>query len=276
MDVSWFRIVRPASRSTDRIGLLIEVEMDFASAVAVVNDARVEPAFVLIHSLLLGPRTWDPVAARLSAAGAATVVPSLLSVADAAPPFWPSVVDKLNYAVSQLPQGQPLVLVAHSNAGLFVPVIVHAAQRPVAECLFVDARLPLRTGPTPVASSERLSSLRAMATAGRLPQWTTWWHEDDIASLFPDEQTRSMVAAEQPRLPLSYYEQQIPVPDGWDNRPCGYLLFGPPYAPMAQESRERDWDVEHVPGRHLHQLVDPDTVTARIVAMTDRWSGSSN
>lgn len=79
------------------------------------------------------------------------------------------------------------------------------------------------------------------------------------------------VSAEQPRLPLSYYEQQIPVPGGWNNRPCGYLLFGPPYDRMAQEARERDWDVEQVPGRHLHQLVDPDTVAARIVAMTGRW-----
>ncbi|MBO0834236.1 MAG: alpha/beta hydrolase, partial [Actinobacteria bacterium] len=61
-------------------------------------------------------------------------------------------------------------------------------------------------------------------------------------------------------------------PDGWDNRRCGYLLFGPPYDHVAQDARERGWDVEHVPGHHLNQLVDPDTVTARIVAMSDRRS----
>jgi hypothetical protein len=240
------------------------------------NDGGVAPAFVLVHSLLLGPQTWASVAARLTASGAATVVPSLLGVADADPPFWPSVVDKVNYAVSQLPHGQPLFLVAHSNAGLFVPVIVDAARHPVAGCLFVDATLPLRTGPTPAASLERLELLRAKVTEGRLPQWTTWWDEDDVARLFPDEQTRLKVSAEQPRLPLSYYEQQIPVPDGWDHRPTGYLLFGPPYDHMAQESRERGWDVEHVAGHHLHQLVDPDMVTARIVAMTDRWGLSAS
>jgi hypothetical protein len=75
---------------------------------------------------------------------------------------------------------------------------------------------------------------------------------------------------------LSYYEQQIPVPAGWDDRPCGYLLFGPPYDYMAQESRERGWDVDQVPGGHLHQLVDPDGVTARIVAMTERWGSSAD
>jgi hypothetical protein len=229
----------------------------------------VDPAFVLVHSLLFGPLTWAPVAARLAASGAATVVPSLVGVADADdPPFWPRVADQVNDAVDALPPGQPVWLVAHSNAGLHVPVIVQAARRPVAGCLFVDASLPLRAGPTPAASPERLDVLRAMVTEGRLPRWTTWWDDDEVALLFPDPQTRSTVSAEQPRLPLSYYEQQIPVPEGWDDRPCGYLLFGPPYDRMARESRERGWDVDHVPGGHLHQLVDPDAVTARIVAMT--------
>ena len=233
-----------------------------------------DPAFVLVHSLLLGPSTWAPVAARLTASGAVTVVPSLLDVADAEPPFWPRVADTVNDAVSQLPPEQPVFLVAHSNAGLYVPVIVQAAQRPIAGCLFVDAGLPSRSGSTPAASPERLAFLRVKAIEGRLPQWTTWWDEDDVALLFPDPQTRSMVSAEQPRLPLSYYEQQIPVPAGWDDRPCGFLLFCPPYDRMAQESRERGWDVDRVPGHHLHQLVDPDTVTARLVAMTDGWASS--
>lgn len=239
-----------------------------------VNVGWVHPAFVLVHSLLLGPSTWAPVAARL---GAVTVVPSLVDVADADdPPFWPLVVAKVNDAVSQLPQGQPILLVAHSNAGLLVPVIVQAARRPVAGCLFVDASLPCPTGSTPAASPERLNHLRTMVTAGRLPQWTTWWNEEDVALLFPDPQTRSAVSAEQPRLPLSYYEQQIPVPAGWDRRSCGYLLFGPPYDRMAQEARDRGWDVDEVAGGHLHQLVDPDAVTARIVAMTERWRWSAD
>jgi pimeloyl-ACP methyl ester carboxylesterase len=233
----------------------------------------VDPAFVLVHSLLLGPLTWAPVAARLAALGAATVVPSLLDVADADPPFWPRVADRVNDAVSPLPPGQPVVVVAHSNAGLFVPVVVRAARRPVAGCVFVDASLPARVGPTPAATPERLEFLRSKAAGGRLPQWTTWWDEDDVARLFPDPQTRAAVSAEQSRLPLSYYEQRVPVPDGWDDRPCGYLLFGPPYDRVATEAGERGWDVDQVPGQHLHQLVDPDAVTARLVAMTGRWAG---
>ncbi len=80
-----------------------------------------------------------------------------------------------------------------------------------------------------------------------------------------------MVSAEQPRLPLSYYEQQIPVPVGWDDRPCGYVLFGSKYDRMAQQARERGRYVDQVSGGRLHQLVDPDMVAARIVAMTEKW-----
>lgn len=228
-------------------------------------------AFVLVHSLLLGPSTWAPVAARLTASGAAVVVPSLVDVADADPPFWPYVADKVAEGVSRLPANHPVFVVAHSNAGLLVPVIVHAARPSVAGCVFVDATLPSRSGPSPAASADRLSLLRTMANEGRLPPWTTWWDEDDLARLLPDQQTKSRISTEQPRLPLSYYEQLIPAPDGWDKRPCGYLLFGPPYDTIAGQARERGWDVDQVPGRHLHQLVDPDTVTRRIVAMTAGW-----
>jgi hypothetical protein len=237
----------------------------------VTEDEPVDAAFVLMHSPSVGPLTWAPVATRLTASGAVAVAPSLLGVADAGPPFWPSVAEIVSSATGQLPPGNPVVLVAHSNAGLFVPVVVEAIRRPVAGCLFVDAALPARSGPTPVAPRELLDFLGPKAADGRLPQWTAWWDESDVAPMFPDPRTRRVVSAEQPRLPLSYYEQQIPVPDGWDNTACGYLLFGPPYEQAAQDARERGWDFDHVPGLHLHQLVDPDTVTARIIAMANRW-----
>jgi hypothetical protein len=235
----------------------------------------VDRAYVLVHSPSVGPSTWAPVATRLNGFGAATVVPSLVDVADAGPPFWPRVAETVGGAVEQLPPNQPVVLVAHSNAGLFVPVSVQMAPRPVVGCLFVDAALPARSGPTAVVSPEQLDLLRPKVTGGRLPQWTAWWDEADVAPMFPDAQTRTVVSAEQPRLPLSYYEQQVPVPDGWDSRPCGYLLFSPPYEEAAQDARERGWNVDHVPGLHLHQLVDPETVTGRIIAMSDRWWSSA-
>jgi hypothetical protein len=242
-----------------------------AAATGVIDGGPVNMAFVLVHSPSVGPLTWAPVATRLKASGAVAVVPSLVDVADAGPPFWPRVAETVGGAVEQLPADQPVVLVGHSNAGLFLPVIVEATTRPVAGCLFVDAALPSRSGPTPVAPPELLGFLRRKVTGGRLPQWTAWWDEADIAPMFPDPQTRVSVSTEQPRLPLSYYEQHVPVSEGWDKRSCGYLLFSPPYEEAAQDARERGWDVDQVPGRHLHQLVDPETVTGRITAMSERW-----
>jgi hypothetical protein len=232
-------------------------------------------AFVLVHSPSVGPLTWRPVATRLSAAKAMAVVPSLLDVADTRPPFWPAVVEVVSRAIDLLPPDRPAVVVTHSNAGLFMPVIVEAAPRRVAGSLFVDAALPSRSGPSAVAPPELLDFLRPKVTGGRLPQWTEWWDESDVAPMFPDAQTRRAVSAEQPRLPLSYYEQLVPTPSGWDNRPCGYLMFSPPYEPMAEDARERGWEVEHVPGEHLHQLVDPEAVTDRIIAMSERWGSSA-
>jgi hypothetical protein len=229
-----------------------------------------EPAFILVHSPSVGPLTWTPVARRLTESGRVAVVPSLVDVGDAGPPFAPRVAELVGEAIEELPVNQPVWLVAHSNAGLFVPVIVEASTRPVAGCIFVDAAIPARSGATPVAPPDLLDFLKTKVTDGRLPQWTSWLDEADVAPMFPDASTRASISAEQPYLPLSYYEQSVPVPDGWDRGSCGYLLFGPPYDEVAEDARERGWHMDHVPGQHLHQIVDPDTVTDRLITMSER------
>ncbi|WP_328476244.1 alpha/beta hydrolase [Actinoplanes sp. NBC_00393] len=239
-----------------------------------------EPVYLLVNSPSVGPLTWAPVAERLRAAGAAVVVPSLVSVTDGGPPFWPAVAEAVAAVMSDDSErgrerdrdgGRDVVLVVHSNAGLFAPVMVDALARTPAGVVFVDAALPDRHGATPVVSPEALEFLRLKADAGRLPPWTEWFDEAEVAPMFPDAGIRRAVEAEQPRLPLSYYGQRIPAIAGWDARPCGYLLFGPPYDAVAKDARERGWDVEHLPGRHLHQIVDPDGVAAAIQAMAGRW-----
>ena len=95
------------------------------------------------------------------------------------------------------------MLVAHSNAGLFIPVITAALPGQVRGCIFVDAALPPAAGAAPVAPPELLALLRDKASGGLLPRWTDWWDEEEVAPLFPDQQTRQAVTEEQPRLPLS-------------------------------------------------------------------------
>jgi hypothetical protein len=223
--------------------------------------------FVLVHSPALGPRTWRPVAARLTALGHTALVPSLLSVGEREPPFWRSVVEAVRREVAEIPPDRPVVLVAHSNAGLFMPVIAAGVNQPVAASVFVDAALPSLTGATAAAPADLLAVLRGLAdTDGRLPPWTEWWAEEEVAPLFPDPATRHAVAQEQPRLPISYFEQRIPGAEHWDGRNCTYLMFSPAYGATANEARNRGWPVQHLPGGHLHQLVDPDGVAAALAA----------
>jgi hypothetical protein len=227
-----------------------------------------KPVFVLVHSPSVGPSTWSAVAEHLTSAGHRVRVPSLLGVCEGAPPYWPQVAAAVRDDLAGVPVEVPLVLVVHSNAGLFLPVVRAALPHRVAGSVFVDAALPARGGSSPVASPEMLAFLRPLAVDGRLPQWTEWWDEAEVAPMFPDEPTRRTVVAEQPRLPLAYYEQAVPVPEGWEDHPCAYLLFGPPYEETAAEARGRGWRVAHLPGEHLHQIVEPEGTASSILELS--------
>ncbi|MGI5241691.1 alpha/beta hydrolase [Dactylosporangium sp. CA-139066] len=210
--------------------------------------------YLLVHSPLVGPRTWAGVADRLETAA----VPSLADIGAGGPPFWPRIVRAAAEGAAALPPDRPVVLVVHSSAGLFVPVLVRDLPRTPAAVVFVEAALPARTGPTHPATPQRLTQLRAMAEDGLLPRWTDWWGADDIARMLPDEQ---------PRLPLSYYEHPVPNPPGWEALVRGYIRFSAPYADRAADARDRGWPVVHLPGGHLHQLVDPAAVATAITGL---------
>jgi hypothetical protein len=75
--------------------------------------------FVLAHSPSAGPATWSAVAGRLADAGHAAVVPPLLAVGEGGPPFWPRVTAAVGDGLAGTDAAEPLVLVAHSNAGVF-------------------------------------------------------------------------------------------------------------------------------------------------------------
>jgi hypothetical protein len=222
--------------------------------------------FVLVHSPSVGPATWAAVAERLTIAGCDVAVPSLLTVGEDGPPFWPRAVAAVTGKLGTVRPDQLLVLAAHSNAGIFLPVIRHALEWPVALSVFVDATIPVPDGRTPMVGEEFLPFLRDLAGPdGRLPPWTDWWDEEDVAPMFADQQTREVITAEQPRLPLAYYQEQVPVPAGWDDHPCAYVQFSSAYDAPAAEARRRGWDVRLLPGEHLHQVVDPDAVARTLL-----------
>jgi hypothetical protein len=200
--------------------------------------------FVLVPSALLGPATWLPVAEALTGLGHEAEVRAPDEVAEAA----------------------GAVLVPHSNAGLgSADLAVRLGARAV---VYVDAALPLHVqdGSCARAPAQLRDVLAGLADHDRLlPPWTQWW--DDLTGLFPDDETRARVEAEQPRLPLRWFDERVPVPVGWDAVPSAYLAFGDTYADEQAFARAHGWPVTVVDGGHLHQLHAPEAVAGTVVEL---------
>jgi pimeloyl-ACP methyl ester carboxylesterase len=221
------------------------------------------PTLVLVHSPFLGPATWQSTARALAHSGRRVRVPSLRAVATSSPPYWPAGVEAIVHAAPD----EPVVLVPHSNAGLYMPAAVDALRERVRGVVFVDAAVP---GAGHHSTSEFLSTLPSVD--GLLPPWTSWWADADVAELFPDAHTRAEVEAEQPRMPLAYYDQLPPAPHDWAAAvPCGYLWFGVPYNEGAAQAQDYGWPTAHLPGTHLHMLSDPAGVASAILQIAQDW-----
>ena len=176
--------------------------------------------------------------------------------------------DVLAAMLDGIPTGEPVTLVAHSNAGAYVPSI--AAARTVGCQIFVDAILPPASGAVALASPAMLDFLEPLASAeGILPRWSDWWGEEADA-LFADAETRAAIERSEPRLPLAYFHASLPTPDGWDDRASAYLAFGDTYGPEFDDAQQRGWPTERLDGHHLHLLVDPEGVASAIAALDQR------
>lgn len=218
--------------------------------------------FLLVPSPLLGPATWRPVEDWLRAQGhdASTVD---LGTSRRTPE---GVVEAVRAAAGS----RPVVLVPHSNAGLYAAHLGTVLS--VTATVYVDAALP---GPTateaPLAPEAFLGFLRDLADAdGTLPPWTQWW--PDVDHLFPDAATRTAVEREEASVPLVYFTRTVPVPERWTERPAAYLAFGDTYAAEYDVARSSGWPVRRLDGAHLHQLIDPAAVGATVVELAETTS----
>lgn len=225
------------------------------------------PSLALLPSPLLGPSAWQPVADVLADRGWHAAVCS-----PPTPVRTPrEVLDAFHAALAK---DRDIVLVPHSNAGAYVPALL--TQHGVVASVFVDAMLPPVDGHISLAPPALLDLLREKADGdGMLPVWTDWWTEADMAGIFPDPQTRRRVEREQQRLPLSYFEETLPVPPGWDEHPAAYLAFGETYAAERHEAVRRQMPVTTLRGGHLHLLHDPGEVATALIALISRLGFSA-
>jgi len=215
------------------------------------------PSLVFVHSPVLGPTSVQGWARASSALGWICVVPSMTE-AD-------SVTGHVAVAAAGVPDGA--VLVAHSGAGALVPGIAAVAalsDRRVTGAVFVDARIPARTGATAIAEPAMLEFLGDRAVDGLVPPWSQWWGDETFAALVPDPALAAGLRAEMRHLPLDFFRAQVPVPPDWPARPCGYLQLSPAYDAEFTEARARGWTCARRDGTHLDVATRPESTAVAL------------
>lgn len=85
--------------------------------------------WMLIHSPLVGPTTWRPVAHELEHRRRQAIVPSLIGVANAPAPQWRHCIEVVRAAAEGFSR---LLLVSHSGAGTLLPPIADAVSAVLA------------------------------------------------------------------------------------------------------------------------------------------------
>ena len=249
------------------------------------NSTVTQPALVLVHSPLVAPLTWEPVAERLRRAGRVVVVPSLAGVIDDGPPYYRRLAGRVADEVARACTDSRVTLAGHSGAGALLPAIaaaiagrgedgvvgsggsgggtVGAGRGEVCGVIFVDAILP-HPGQTwfetaPASLGEHLVGL---AREGRLPRWNEWFPAEAVSALLPEAGLRERFVADLPELPLAYFYETAPHVACWPPAHCAYLRLSEPYDEFADEAGRLGWPVRRENSDHLAMLTQPDRIAA--------------
>lgn len=158
----------------------------------------------------------------------------------------------------------PQVLVAHSNAGLYLPALLAASTQTSA--VFMDCILPPFTGGlVPTVPGELGKNLSAWAVNGLLPPWTSWWPADVIRDLVTEEADYQQLLEQTPQVPEAYVHQRLRVPRAWHvDLPAAYLLLSPGYQAECDRARDARWPTAELSLGHLGMLRDPALVAQEI------------
>ncbi|MFZ5730918.1 MAG: hypothetical protein A2882_09700 [Phenylobacterium sp. RIFCSPHIGHO2_01_FULL_70_10] len=219
--------------------------------------------FVLTHSPLLGPLSWQAVRDQLAARGHEARAPAWPRLAAMESDFYARLAAGLS---EQVGAGPPVLLVVHSGAGALAPALETALASPVAGVIFVDAILPhpglawLDTAPPALRAD-----LHAGVQDGLLPSWDDWWPPGALDRLVPDPQLRSAMTAELEPLPLAYFEEA--APEVGLSAPGAFLQLSGAYEDQAQMARARGWPVRRLQLNHLSPLTAPREVAVMVEAL---------
>jgi len=232
--------------------------------------------FVLIHSPLVGPDTWQPVAIELEQRGAAVRVPHLRDNPAALQTVWEQHAAAVAHALAHTPVDTPLVWVAHSGAGPLLPALRHAVPHRAAGYIFVDASIPR-------AQTNRLQAMRdedaawvdeletALRNGARFPDWDDELLREEV----PDAAARDQLVAGLTPRGLDFFQEPLPVFDGFPDAPCAYLQFSAAYDSPAHKAQTRGWTYRRLRGGHFHMLVQPAEVAQALLDLANSMKASA-
>ena len=218
--------------------------------------------FLLLHSPLVGPGTWKPVAEALRARGHRAATPDL-RLSTLASPYYPALAERIAAAE----QGGDIV-VAHSGAG----ALAGAAKAPLG-VVFVDALLPHPGRPwLSTVAPQMADKLASSAKDGLLPAWHAWLPEGALERLLPDQAIRAAFLAELEPTPLAYFQEDAPRWPGVDQARAAYLQLSEAYAAEAMHAAGEGAHVVRLPGHHLSMLTDAEKMAEMLAMLAGRWA----
>jgi hypothetical protein len=207
---------------------------------------------LLVHSPLVGPSTLQLLAQQLEVLGWTALVPDLRNSTSSPQEF---------VAAARTVEAAELV-VGHSGAGAFLPLI--AQDNNARATVFVDAVLPYSDDS--YLSSEDFTALLDTldVTDGLLPPWNDWWTPEVVARLVPDDALRRRLVDEIVRVPRSFYDASIELPQGWHSRAAAYLQLSHAYDAEATRAAHWGWPTTRLDGQHLDVVVRPQVVARHV------------
>ncbi len=218
--------------------------------------------YALLTSVFLPATVWRPLMAQVEARDHSAV-----PVGATAPDSPHAALQAYSAALAELADRPDLIVVAHSNAGNYLPALVNAGL--ATSAVFLDAVLPAHGGRWPVVPSALARELVARANSALLPPWTEWWPPAQTRALFPDTASYQAIRADEPRIPTSYLSGTLTLPDRWPAKiPAGYLAFGDTYAADRARAEQRGWPTVTLGLRHLGMLQDPVTVANELITLS--------
>lgn len=220
--------------------------------------------YIFLHSPLVGPFTWGPTGQRLSG-----LIPDLRGFVHDPPPFSSAYVRRATAAAADTVHP---VLVAHSGAGAFLPLIASQVRSRPAALVFVDAILPPSAGHFVVSPSHR-EFLATHVEGERLRPWSTWWDEATLRRILPAAADRAALAAGEPRVPVALYDEAISMPRRWEATPCAFLRLSAAYDAELTEAVERGWLTHSLDSTHLAPVTNPEVVATHIESLVESLLG---